>query len=91
MFAMRYGTVPIVRAIGGLKDTVIDISEQGGYGITFNEFSLEAASEAIHRAVGLYQNPQAYSTVLQTIMKLDFSWKRSAQEYIKMYKLLTPK
>lgn len=91
MFAMRYGTVPIVRAIGGLKDTVIDIREEGGYGITFHEFSLEAASDAINRAVVLYQDSKKYSTVLSTIMKLDFSWKRSAQEYIKMYKLLTRK
>ena len=91
MFAMRYGTVPIVRSVGGLKDTVVDISEKDGYGITFDEFSLEAASHAIDRAVKLYLNSSQYSDVLSRIMKLDFSWKRSAQEYVKMYKALTPK
>ncbi|HET8864132.1 MAG TPA: glycogen/starch synthase [Gracilimonas sp.] len=91
MFAMRYGTVPIVRSVGGLKDTVKDISEKGGYGITFSDFSLEEASGAIKRAVELYKDPQKYSEVLSTIMKLDFSWKRSAREYIDMYKELTPK
>ena len=91
MFAMRYGTVPIVRAVGGLKDTVIDISEENGYGITFDDFSLEAASNAITRAVDLYVDTKRYSEVLSIIMKLDFSWKRSAQEYIKMYKELIPK
>lgn len=91
MFAMRYGTIPIVRAVGGLKDTVVDINEEGGYGITFDDFSLEAASNAINRAVNLYLDTKNYSEVLSTIMKLDFSWKRSAQEYLKMYKALTPK
>jgi starch synthase len=88
MFAMRYGTVPIVRSVGGLKDTVVDISEEDGYGITFEEFSLEAASEAIGRAVKLYVDSSLHSEVMSHIMKLDFSWKRSAQEYIKMYKAL---
>lgn len=85
---MRYGTVPIVRSIGGLKDTVKDISEENGYGITFDEFSIEAASDAIHRAVELYKDQKKYSEVLSTIMKLDFSWKRSAREYLDMYKAL---
>ncbi|MEX0845377.1 MAG: glycogen/starch synthase [Balneolaceae bacterium] len=88
LFAMRYGTVPIVRSVGGLKDTVVDISQDGGYGITFEDFNLEVASKAITRAVDLYLDSKKYSEVLSTIMKLDFSWKRSAQEYIKMYKLL---
>ncbi|WP_103665748.1 glycogen synthase [Gracilimonas amylolytica] len=91
MFAMRYGTVPIVRAVGGLKDTVKDISEEDGYGITFEDFSLEAASEAISRAVDLYKDSQKYSDVLSRIMKLDFSWKRSAREYEEMYKSLLKK
>ncbi|MEX0722628.1 MAG: glycogen/starch synthase [Gracilimonas sp.] len=91
MFAMRYGTVPIVRSVGGLKDTVKDITEEKGYGITFDQFSIEAASDAIHRAVELYKDQKKYSQVLSTIMKLDFSWKRSAREYLDMYKVLTTK
>jgi starch synthase len=88
MFAMRYGTIPIVRSVGGLKDTVKDISEEDGYGITFEDFSLEAASTAVRRAVDLYKDSQKYSKVLSKIMKLDFSWKRSAREYEEMYKSL---
>ena len=91
MFAMRYGTVPIVRSVGGLKDTVQDISEENGYGITFENFNLEAAADAIERAVDLYKDSKEFSKVLSTIMKLDFSWKRSAGEYIDMYKALTTK
>ena len=86
MFAMRYGTVPVVRSVGGLKDTVLDISEEEGYGITFEEFSLESASTAISRAVELYKDSKKHSEVLRRIMKLDFSWKRSAREYLSMYK-----
>lgn len=89
LFAMRYGTIPIVRSVGGLKDTVVDITEEDGYGITFNEFSIEAASDAINRAVDLYFDESGFSQVLAKIMKLDFSWKRSAQEYVSMYKSLT--
>lgn len=91
MFAMRYGTVLIVRSVGGLKDTVKDISEEDGYGITFTEFNLEVATDAIERAIELYHDPKEFSKVLRTIMKLDFSWKRSAGEYIDMYKALTQK
>ncbi|MEX0719540.1 MAG: glycogen/starch synthase [Balneolaceae bacterium] len=91
MFAMRYGTIPIVRGVGGLKDTVKDISKPGGYGITFDDFSLEKASHAVKRAVDLYNNQQKFANVINTAMKLDFSWNRSANEYLNMYKALKPK
>src|SRR5699024_1667465 len=55
MYAMRYGTVPVVRNIGGLKDTVRDLGEEKGYGITFNDFNLAAASHALQRAIDLYK------------------------------------
>lgn len=86
LFAMRYGTVPIVRSVGGLKDTVVDISKENGYGITFDDFSLEDAIGAVTRAVDLYLEDSRFAQVLGTIMKLDFSWKSSAKEYISMYK-----
>lgn len=85
MYSMRYGTVPIVRNIGGLKDTVVDIGESEGYGITFYDFSLESASEAIQRAVDLYQNGRKMAGIRKKIMHLDFSWNASAKKYIKMY------
>lgn len=85
MYAMRYGTVPIVRKIGGLKDTVKDIGEDGGYGITFLDFSLEAAKEAIYRSLDLYRDKKKFSAVRRKIMKLDFSWNVSANKYINLY------
>lgn len=89
MYSMRYGTVPIVRNVGGLKDTVLDISEEDGYGITFDDFTLEAATMAVQRAVNLFQKGRKMSGVIKRIMRLDFSWNASAKEYINMYKELT--
>jgi starch synthase len=91
MYAMRYGTVPIVRSVGGLKDTVKDISEEGGYGIRFDQFNLPEAEEAVERALELYANTKKMSSVVSTIVKLDFSWNNSAKEYINMYKELIEK
>ncbi len=88
MYSMRYGTVPIVRNIGGLKDTVIDIGEEDGYGITFYDFSFNAASEAVQRAVNLYHDGRKMAGIRKRIMHLDFSWNASAKEYIKMYEQL---
>ncbi len=85
MYAMRYGSVPIVRNIGGLKDTVKDLNEEGGYGIKFDEFDFNAASEAVQRALDLYRDEKRFKAVREKIMNLDFSWNASAKEYIKMY------
>ncbi|RNC85668.1 MAG: glycogen synthase [Balneola sp.] len=85
MYSMRYGTVPIVRAIGGLKDTVVDISEEDGYGIKFHDFNLDEAEEAIRRAIQLYSDKEQHAAVVKKIIKLDFSWGKSAKEYIHMY------
>lgn len=88
MYSMRYGTVPIVRAVGGLKDTVIDISEEGGYGIQFNEFNLHEAEQAVTRAIELFHDSKKHSEIVRTITKLDFSWDKSAKDYITMYNKL---
>lgn len=91
MFAMRYGTIPIVRSVGGLIDTVVDINEGDGYGIRFDEFALHEAEFAISRAIELYQNKKEFQKVVSRISKLDYSWNNSAKEYINMYKELINK
>lgn len=88
MYSMRYGTIPIVRNVGGLKDTVIDLGHPDGYGFVFNDFSLEAATQAVQRAVNLFQDGRKMAAIRKKIMRLDFSWNASAKEYIKMYKKL---
>ena len=89
MYAMRYGSIPIVRSTGGLHDTVKDLSETGGYGILFDKFSLETAIEAVERAITLYKNKQQRGRLRHKVMRLDFSWSRSAEQYMEMYQELT--
>lgn len=88
LYAMRYGSVPIVRNVGGLKDTVDDLGESGGYGITFENFNLPDSEQAVEDAIQLYDNMHRLNAVRKRIMKLDFSWNASAKRYIKMYQSL---
>ncbi|TNE61670.1 MAG: glycosyltransferase [Bacteroidetes bacterium] len=89
MYAMRYGAIPIVRSVGGLKDTVPDIGEPGGEGrgIRFDHFSLEDAGHALHRAVSMYHNnPDIVDHLRQKVMALDFSWERTIERYFDVYR-----
>lgn len=88
MYAMRYGTIPIVRKTGGLKDTVVDIGEPNGYGLHFLHASVGDITEAVYRAIELYRDEIKFEDIRQKIMKLDFSWNRSAQAYIDVYQSL---
>jgi len=85
MYAMKYGTVPIVRSIGGLKDTVIDFEDVDGYGVRFDHFSLEDAFNALNRAMRLHADTKRMKQVRKKMMELDFSWDRSAQTYLDLY------
>lgn len=88
MYACRYGTVPIVRSVGGLRDTIPDIGERGGRGIRFDQFTVEDASFAVVRATRLYANPEALNALRRHIMSVNFSWERSAEEYLNLYRAL---
>jgi starch synthase len=90
LYALRYGTLPMVRSTGGLKDTVIDFGEEGGYGISYNDASVEDICEAVSRALVLFDNTKRLQALRKTMMELDFSWYRSATEYINLYKSLKP-
>jgi len=84
MYAMRYGTIPIVSHVGGLKDTVPDIAD-GGNGIVARTIDTEGFSEGIQRAVSLYNDKKAHEKQLKKITKLDFSWNQSAKKYTSLY------
>jgi starch synthase len=88
-YAMRYGVVPVVNPVGGLKDTVVDDMEHPEYscGFYMEEWSGEALARAILRAVNAYRTP-VWKHYITNAMKQDFSWKHSAEEYIKHYKNL---
>ena len=88
MYAMRYGTVPIVRNTGGLRDTVIDYGDAGGYGIRFNNAVVGDITQAIWRSVELYSEKQKIDEIRGQIMHLDFSWEKSVQQYLDLYESL---
>jgi starch synthase len=88
MYAMRYGTIPIVRSIGGLKDTVPDIAEPdgSGRGIRFDHFSLDDIGYAIHRAAAMWHHEPGITEALrERIMSVDFSWEHAVREYFAVY------
>lgn len=86
MYALRYGTIPIVRRIGGLKDTVVDIGD-GGFGICHDQTSVGDVGHAIGRAYGLFQDVKRIKEIRKYIMPLDHSWDRAAQQYIDLYQM----
>lgn len=85
MYALRYGTIPIVRRTGGLKDTVIDFGEEGGYGICFNYATVWDITYSIHRAVELYADEEKMTAIREQIMQIDNSWETSSEKYINLY------
>ncbi len=91
MIAMRYGTLPLVRATGGLADTVIDEGDSpssGGNGFCFEEYGAKALLQAVDRALAVYRNPPRWQALQHRGMTTDFSWDRSAEEYRKLYENL---
>lgn len=90
MYAMRYGTIPIVRNTGGLKDTVKDFGEEGGYGICFNNASVWDITYSINRATQLFKKDNQLNKIRKQIMMIDHSWENSAGQYIRLYKEINP-
>jgi starch synthase len=89
MYAMRYGTIPIVRAVGGLRDTVPDIGDPEGRGIRFLQFHKNDLLHALWRATRLYYDqPETFAAIRERIMKVDFSWEHSTLQYIELYRSL---
>lgn len=88
MVACRYGTVPVVRETGGLKDSIRDCGDEGGFGYTFKSYNANDMLGAIDRALGAYRNPEFFAELRQRCMAEDFSWGRSANEYIRLYRAL---
>ena len=89
MYALRYGTIPIVNKVGGLKDTIIDIDEENGYGFCHNQVTVSDVCYAISRAAKLYKDQKEFKKIRRTVMKIDHSWNNSAKQYNQLYKSLT--
>ena len=91
MIGMRYGCVPLARATGGLKDTIIDYhtNQTNSTGFLFKEANPHALSLAIRRALDVYRDQRRWRGLQRRGMKTDFSWEKSAREYLNLYKELS--
>jgi starch synthase len=87
LYSLRYGTPPIVRATGGLADTIDDVDEQPGTGtgFVFKKYDPEEMLTAIKRAVAMYSKKRAWRKIMKEGMKKDFSWAASARKYVDLY------
>jgi starch synthase len=94
LYSMRYGTLPVVRATGGLADTVVDTTLQtlasgAATGFSFTAYTPDALLDAVQRALSLYRGrPEPWHMVVQAAMRQDWSWDRSAAEYERLYEKL---
>ena len=91
MIAMRYGTIPIVRETGGLRDTVRDCGGENGNGFTFKTYNAHDMFDACMRAKAAYEDKRGWNRIIKRDMAEDFSWANSAELYIKLYHELTDK
>ena len=87
MYSLCYGTIPIVRSVGGLDDSVIDFSQDSARanGIKFHEYTSRALAKAIRKALALYRHPALLLRFRRNGMKSDFSWNQTVGEYLKVY------
>lgn len=85
MVAMRYGTIPIVRETGGLKDSVNDAGGENGNGFTFKTFDAMDMLDAVKRGLALFENKRKWNGLIKRAMNCDFSWNKSAKDYKAMY------
>jgi starch synthase len=85
IYSLKYGTVPVVRATGGLDDTIEPFNGKTGTGFKFTDYTPEALLGAIRDAVGYYRQPKVWRQLMLNGMKKDFSWSSSARQYVKVY------
>ncbi len=87
LYSLRYGTVPIVRAVGGLDDTIKDdpIDPGSRTGFKFDDYTVGAMLKAVERALAVYRSPDDWKVLAGRCMKQNFSWEKSAEEYRALY------
>lgn len=87
MYSLRYGSVPVVRATGGLADTVFDADThpENGNGFSFTDYTSDAMLAALKRAVTAYRDSSRWQGIMRRGMSADFSWKHAAKEYVSLY------
>ena len=85
IYSLKYGTVPVVRATGGLEDTIDEQPNGGGNGFKFWGYSPDDLMAALQRALGTFRNKQEWTAMMQRGMSQDFSWDKPAAEYVRVY------
>ncbi|MBI2324579.1 MAG: glycosyltransferase [Chloroflexi bacterium] len=87
LISFRYGTIPVVRAVGGLADTVrdADADRRSGTGFSFTEYAAAPLADAIRRGVRAYRDEARWNALRERVMRLDHSWTASAKRYLEMY------
>lgn len=88
MYSMQYGTVPMVRSTGGLKDTVVDMGDWQGWGIRFDHASVGDVTYSVGRAFEVYKDKVHLNWMRRRMMKIDNSWEHAVQQYIALYQTL---
>lgn len=88
MIALRYGSIPVVRETGGLRDTVFDSQDGYGNGFTFQSYNSRDMINAVYRAIGGYSNHNGWNMLVERAMNCDNTWNKSAKQYLNMYKEL---
>ena len=96
MIALRYGTLPIVRDTGGLKDTVLDyenplVPAGQRNGIVFQNFSIPAVHEALRRAIALWKDETTFQWIVRHGIQQDFGWKKPCSRYLRLYEIASAK
>ena len=88
MYSLRYGTLPVVRAVGGLRDTVVDPDDGKGVGtgFRFERFHADGLAGAVRRAAAVFRDRAAWSAMMRAAMSQDFSWERSAGAYLDVFR-----
>jgi len=87
LYSLRYGTIPIARKTGGLADTIIDFdaARSKATGFLFEEYTGAALLDAVKRALAAYEKKRTWQALMKRAMKQDFSWKKSAKQYLALY------
>ena len=85
MISLRYGTIPIVRETGGLKDSIHDMGGENGNGFTFKTYNAHDMLGAISRAQALFQNKDEWNKAMRHAMQCDNSWDHSSRQYLALY------
>jgi starch synthase len=96
MYSLRYGTPPVVRATGGLADTVVPATAENvaagtANGFVFTDADPRALGAAIEQAVRTWRDPPSWRRIQQAGMNADFSWRRSAARYLALFRAIAPR